>query len=134
VSTRNEKRPWLAVVLAFLYPGLGHVYLREWLRALVWFFLIITSSTLLIPETAVPTELSVEALVAATEAIPLEAALALVSITVFSMVDAYWMAKQRNHDSAVAEGTTCPHCGKDVDPDLEFCHWCTQPLQATEQQ
>ena len=129
MSTRTDKRPWLAALLAFLYPGLGHVYLREWLRALVWFFLVVTSSTLLIPDGAVPQGLSVEALVTAAEQIPPEAALALVSITFFSMVDAYWVAKRRNAQSAVMEGTTCPHCGKDVDPDLDFCHWCTERLE-----
>jgi hypothetical protein len=115
-------------LLAFLYPGLGHVYLREWLRALVWFFLVVTGSTLLVPEDAVPQGFSVEAFVAAAEAIPPEAALALVSITFFSMVDAYWVAKRANQRSAVMEGTTCPHCGKEVDPDLDFCHWCTERI------
>lgn len=24
------------------------------------------------------------------------------------------------------DGTiTCPNCGKEVDADMEFCHWCT---------
>jgi hypothetical protein len=126
VSTQTDKRPWLAALLAFLYPGLGHVYLREWLRALVWFFLVVTSSTLLVPDGAVPEGLSVEAFATAAAGIPPEAALALVSITFFSMVDAYWVAKRRNERAAVVEGTTCPHCGKDVDPDLDFCHWCTE--------
>lgn len=128
MSTRKNARPWLAVLLAFLYPGLGHVYLREWLRALVWFFLNVTSFALLMPENAVPETASVDALFRAAESIPPEAALALVSITVFSMIDAYWMAKRRNRDAAVREGTTCPNCGRDVDPDLDFCHWCTERL------
>ncbi|WP_459193614.1 DUF6677 family protein [Halosimplex sp. J119] len=127
MSTRNNSRPWLAALLAFLYPGLGHVYLREWLRALVWFFLNATSFALL-SEDAVPETLSFDALVRAAENIPPEAALALVSITLFSMIDAYWMAKRQNQTEAVEEGTTCPNCGRDVDPDLEFCHWCTERL------
>lgn len=132
MSARTGKRPWLAVVLALIYPGLGHIYLREWLRALVWFFLVVTSSTLLIPESAVPGTLSVEAFVAAAETIPPEAALALVSITAFSMADAYWVAKRRNAVTAVEEHTTCPNCGKDLDPDLEFCHWCTERVEPRE--
>lgn len=36
-SHRSGKRLWLASALAVIYPGLGHVYLREWLRALLWF-------------------------------------------------------------------------------------------------
>lgn len=130
MRTPTTKRPWLAVLLAFLYPGLGHIYLREWLRALVWFFLVVTSSTLLIPDGAVPQALTVEAFVTAAERIPPAAALVLVSITLFSMVDAYWVARRRNRETAVEEGITCPHCGKDVDSDLDFCHWCTQRLSS----
>ncbi|WP_246308400.1 zinc ribbon domain-containing protein [Halosimplex rubrum] len=120
----------LAVALAFLYPGLGHVYLREWLRALVWFFLNVTSFTLLMPPDAVPESFGWSELVAAAENVTPEAALALAAITVFSMVDAYWMAKRQNTETEpeVDEGTTCPNCGRDVDPDLEFCHWCTERL------
>ncbi|WP_415380889.1 DUF6677 family protein [Halosimplex sp. TS25] len=128
MSTRNNTRPWLAVLLAFLYPGLGHVYLREWLRALVWFFLNVTSFALLMDEGAMPETIGLESLFRAAENIPPEAALALVSITVFSMIDAYWMAKRQNRDAAVQEGTTCPNCGRDVDPDIDFCHWCTERI------
>jgi hypothetical protein len=126
VSARTGKRPWLAVVLALVYPGLGHIYLREWLRALVWFFLVVTGSTLLIPASTVPETLSIGAFMTAAEAIPPENGLALISITFFSMADAYWVAKRRNQVSMVEERTTCPNCGKDLDDDLEFCHWCTE--------
>ncbi|QPV63968.1 zinc ribbon domain-containing protein [Halosimplex litoreum] len=129
MSTRNRTRPLLAVLLAFLYPGLGHVYLREWLRALVWFFLNVTSFTLLMPPDAVPESFGWSELVAAAENVSPEAALALAAITVFSMVDAYWMAKRQNTEVEVEAGTTCPNCGRDVDQDLEFCHWCTERLK-----
>ena len=23
---------------------------------------------------------------------------------------------------------TCPSCGRETDADLDFCHWCTEPL------
>ncbi|WP_123538750.1 zinc ribbon domain-containing protein [Halosimplex salinum] len=128
MSTRKQARPLLAVLLAFLYPGLGHVYLREWLRALVWFFLNVTSFALLMPENAVPETIGMDSLLRAAESVPPEAALALASITVFSMIDAYWMAKRQNTETAVQEGTTCPNCGRDVDADLDFCHWCTERL------
>ena len=22
----------------------------------------------------------------------------------------------------------CPHCGRETDPEIDFCHWCTEPL------
>lgn len=33
--------PYLAMVLAWLVPGLGHAYLRRWARALVFFLLVL---------------------------------------------------------------------------------------------
>ena len=33
--------PYLAMVLAWLVPGLGHVYLRRWARALMFFLLVV---------------------------------------------------------------------------------------------
>jgi predicted amidophosphoribosyltransferase len=33
------------------------------------------------------------------------------------------------------QGETCPHCGKELgDIEVEFCHWCTEPLEAGEEQ
>lgn len=26
----------------------------------------------------------------------------------------------------------CPHCGREIDPDLDFCHWCTERLPTAE--
>ncbi|MFB6087570.1 MAG: hypothetical protein ABEJ85_03525 [Haloarculaceae archaeon] len=130
MNTRTEKRPWLAALLALFYPGLGHVYLREWLRALLWFGLVVTSSALLIPEGVMPAEMSIEAFLEAARSMPLDAALAMLSITFFSMLDAYWMAKRTHQQQSVEAGTTCPNCGKELDEDIDFCHWCTQPIDA----
>jgi len=27
---------------------------------------------------------------------------------------------------------TCPHCGEETDAELDFCHWCTEPLDPSE--
>jgi TM2 domain-containing membrane protein YozV len=35
----NTKRPWLAVILNLLIPGLGHIYLDRTKRGIVLFFL-----------------------------------------------------------------------------------------------
>ena len=129
MSETGRKRPWLAALLAFVYPGLGHVYLREWLRAILWFGLVVSTTTLLVGGDVMPDELSIEAFVAASQALPLEASIALLAITVLSMADAYWMATQENQATEVVEGDTCPNCGQELDDDLEFCHWCTPRLQ-----
>jgi hypothetical protein len=55
-----------------------------------------------------------------------------------SIVDAYLLAHAQNtadRSSAMTGATTsdedavaCPHCGNDLDPELEFCHWCTRAV------
>jgi hypothetical protein len=131
MSDTGRKRPWLAAVLAFIYPGLGHVYLREWLRAVLWFGLVFSTTTLLVEESVMaPLEdgFSVDALLAISSNIPLEASVALFLITALSMADAFYMATKGNAEAEVVEGTTCPHCGKELEEDLDFCHWCTTKL------
>ncbi|PSP83752.1 zinc ribbon domain-containing protein [Halobacteriales archaeon QS_6_64_34] len=131
MSDTGRKRPWLAAVLAFIYPGLGHVYLREWLRAVLWFGLVFSTTTLLVEESVMaPLEdgFSVDALLAVSSNIPLEASVALFLITALSMADAFYMATKGNAEAEVVEGTTCPHCGKELEEDLDFCHWCTTKL------
>ena len=44
---------------------------------------------------------------------------------------AMWNARDESDEKP--EGTTpntveCPNCGKRTDADLDFCHWCTEPL------
>jgi hypothetical protein len=128
VTVNSRKRPWLAVVLALLYPGLGHVYLREWLRALLWFGLVITSSTLVIPDGIVPEQLSLDAVVTVSQQLPMGAVALLFALTVLSMVDAYWVASRNGQNYDPDTAANCPHCGKELDEDLDFCHWCTTPL------
>ena len=126
----SHKRPWLAAALALVYPGLGHVYLREWLRSLLWFGLVLTTTSLVVPQSAVPESaagFSFEAVMAASRALPTEATLALFVLSVLNTVDAYRLARERNRRADPSEGR-CPHCGNETDPDLEFCQWCTEPL------
>jgi len=139
VAKTKQKRPWLAAALAFLYPGLGHIYLREWLRAILWFGLVVSASTLLVGEAAIPDALSVDAVIAASRAMSAEASVALLAITVLSMADAYWMASRGNKEAeteaeadADAEGRSCPNCGKELDEDINFCHWCTTEIKQPE--
>jgi len=145
----NSKRPWLAAALALAYPGLGHVYLREWIRALLWLVLIVGASVLLFPAGATPTALSIEAFMTAAEAVPLYAAGGIAVLTALSMADAYALATRNNRAPRSAGGTlgtrsaggttgtqettqSCPHCGKDLeDTELDFCQWCAEPLDET---
>ncbi|WP_276271182.1 DUF6677 family protein [Haloarcula litorea] len=132
MADTGRKRPWLAAALAFVYPGLGHVYLREWFRAVLWFGLVISTTTLLVgDEVTEPLDsgVTLDALRAVYQNLPTVATVALLALTVLSMVDAYWMATRENRMADIVEGDKCPNCGKELDEDLAFCHWCTTDLE-----
>lgn len=122
-----HKRPWLAAALAIVMPGLGHVYLRSWFRALLWFWMVVLSAVLFVPEELVDGTNSMGDAFALSSELPLEAQLALFAVIAFSAGDAYWQA---NRTRQRAEGYRCPHCGHEIDDPLafDFCHWCTEPL------
>lgn len=149
-GSAGQKRPWLAAVLAFILPGLGHLYLRLWLRAVGWFLLIVTVGSLLIPDGTEPETVSVEAALEATESVPPALTLVILAVTLVSVVDAYWMAARINNSdqpsladdspgtgtetgSAATDSSTqeCPNCGREIDDELTFCHWCTTRVDET---
>jgi len=127
--TASAKRPWLAALLAFLVPGLGHLYLRKWFRALLWFTTVLLVGQLLVPPGAMSQELSIEAFRQNIEAIPQQAMLALLAVTGLSMADAYLIARRERTAGPSGDTRTCPNCGKELDEDLTFCHWCTTELE-----
>lgn len=127
------KRPWLAAVLTLAIPGLGHVYLRRWGRALLWFLLIAATIFTLVPEWFQVTSFG-EALTIA-ENVPATTSLLLFGSVVLCVVDAYVIAVQHNQNARRGRGettATCPNCGKELDADLDFCHWCTTELDEEE--
>jgi hypothetical protein len=137
----SRKRPWLAALLAFLYPGLGHVYLRAWLRALAWFLLAMLTAALVVPPSVIQAMETGgwEALLTATESLPPEALVPLFAVRGLNILDAYLLARRSNAPQADASGPdagagagaspeTCPNCGRDLDEDLDFCPWCTYRL------
>jgi len=133
VAKTDEKRPWLAAALAFISPGLGHVYLREWVRAILWFGMLMLATSLLVPETAVPAATTPESIwqtsMEMVEALSWQARAALVTVVLLSVLDAYRIATEINAAAAIEEGEQCPHCGKPIDDDIDFCHWCTTRLE-----
>jgi hypothetical protein len=131
MNGRGNRRRFVAAMLSFLQPGIGHVYLREWLRAALWG--IVWAGSLLVVLTTAGVEPSARNLLATTtgffsvvEGFPIEAALAMFTVTVLATIDAYWLAARENR--RIGEATRCPNCGKELDPTLEFCHWCTARL------
>ena len=129
----DQKRPMLAAALALLSPGLGHVYLREWVRALLWFSLVMLGVSILAPEPTTPAATNPEAIWTAslemTRALSWQATGALLAISLLSVVDAYRIATEINAAAAIEEGQQCPYCGRELDEEIDFCHWCTAELE-----
>ena len=123
------KRPWLTVLLTLAVPGLGHAYLRRWGRALLWFLLLFATVGTLVPEWVQATSFSEVRAVA--EGVSPAVGLLLFGAVTLCVVDAYVMSLQHNRRAREARGETtarCPNCGKELDGDLDFCHWCTTKL------
>jgi hypothetical protein len=136
MTDTGRKRPWLAALLAFV-PGAGHVYLNEWLRALIWFGLVASTPSLLISDAvAEPLRggLTQSNVVVFLQNVPLEAWVALLAVTLLSMADAFWMATRENVETDVVEGAKCPSCGMELDEDIDFCHWCTTKLETPDEE
>ena len=160
---RDQLRPVLAAVLALAFPGLGHLVLRRWGRALLWHVTVVGGGVALLTlydidpggATASPFE--------AAAALPTEIALPVALLTVLSSIDAFVVGRadvaERKRVDATAEAVRrraasadddggavaspvgeltgddgeaarveCPSCGKETDAELDFCHWCTEPL------
>jgi len=168
---RDQFRPLIAAVLAMVLPGLGHLTLRRWGRALLWHLTIVGGGVALFALYDVPVESTVSVADAAetAAALPTDVALPIAVLYALSAIDAYLVgradvAERRRADATAeairrraasddGEATTdrsganaaasaataaesaarpaeveCPHCGKETDADLDFCHWCTEPL------
>lgn len=92
----SRKRPWLAVLLALAVTGLGHAYLRRWLRGFAWFAATFAAVLLLVPTDVI------EALnTGAPIANPIEA-LPPVIVVLASAVDAYLLARATRDDPGAA--------------------------------
>ncbi|ELY63264.1 zinc ribbon domain-containing protein [Natrinema versiforme] len=130
----SQKRPWLAALLAALVTGLGHLYLRRWRRAIGWLATSFVTTALFVDPAAF------DAFVAGSWGRETLIAIAPMFVVIgFSIVDAYLLARVQTDDTVTdssdgtdADSVTCPHCGNDLDPDLEFCHWCSNSVADTD--
>lgn len=164
---RDQLRPVLAAVLALAFPGLGHLLLRRWGRALLWHVTIVGGSVALLALYDVDAGGSTASPFEAAAALPSEVTLPIALLTVLSSIDAYVVGRadvaERKRADATAEAVRrraasadddgnaagspvaeltgedgeavrveCPNCGKETDAELDFCHWCTEPLPWSE--
>jgi hypothetical protein len=134
---RFRNNPLLAAFLGTAVTGLGHLYLKRWLRALGWLGAVILASALLVPESA-------RSAISSGSVNNVASLVPVFLISAASVVDAYLIAKARrtatssgaarqtgrSHDDG---GTVaCPACGKSINPELGFCHWCTTEFESFE--
>lgn len=57
----------------------------------------------------------------------------LLAVALSSVADAYVLARMNNARTETPttdadDAVRCPSCGRETDVDLEFCHWCSEPL------
>jgi len=159
----TQLRPVLAAVLAMLFPGLGHVVLRRWRRALLWFLTVMGGGVALLLLYDVDVADTGSSPTEAAAALPIDVALPLLLLYGLSALDAYLVGRadigERKRADATAKAirqrtanaetgpdgaassvatitdddseppeVECPACGKETDAELDFCHWCTEPL------
>lgn len=127
----TKRRAIIAGFLGILYPGLGHVYLREWVRAGTWFVLAIVTVAIVLPSSVYQAVEAggLDAAIAASRELPFSVLLVITGIRVLNSIDAIWLALSAASKVAGAhDAPTCQHCGGELDPDLEFCPWCSNEI------
>ncbi|MDZ7849283.1 MAG: zinc ribbon domain-containing protein [Halodesulfurarchaeum sp.] len=127
------RRSLVASILALVYPGLGHLYLRAWLRAIAWFVVALIAAAMVMPESAYAAYEAegFSGLLEASQNLPMDVILSMLVVRVLNALDAYLTGLQKavtKPESEAAAGT-CPECGKDLDEELDFCPWCTTRLE-----
>ena len=125
--SRNWARTAVAVVAALVFPGLGHFYLRKWVRGLLWAGGVMTVAAVVLG--APPESMGVfeGAMAVARQASP-EVRFGLFALVFLNALDAGLLSQGSDRDRTDAEnggGRSCPNCGKTLDDELDFCPWCT---------
>ncbi|MFC6954975.1 zinc ribbon domain-containing protein [Halorubellus litoreus] len=156
VERSSARRPWLAALLGVLATGAGHLYLRRWLRAIGWLALTTAVTVLYVPEPVltaataadtVPLEPFLPTLTVIALSVTDAYLIAKLSNRLHASLgnrgssqtnttprddaaNATYPVGDPDTDNtdATDDSVDCPHCGKPLDPDLEFCHWCTTDL------
>jgi len=118
----SARRPIVAALLGTVAAGLGHLYLRRWARAVTWAALGYAAVALLVPEPAVTA-------VASGGAVDPLALAPVAVVAALSALDAYRIAlfdrRAPAGSTETADRAECPACGRPIDLELDFCHWCT---------
>ncbi|RKD95306.1 DUF7575 domain-containing protein [Halopiger aswanensis] len=131
-------RALLAGALSILFPGAGHAFLRDWLRAVVFAGLYLSAIAIFLPmDQLAAAETMTDAVTIVSEDMDSMGQFALSFIGLFAAIDATFRSlgfppTASGSGAGSSDGPTCPECGKELDEDLEFCHWCTTRLEPAE--
>jgi hypothetical protein len=136
-SSLFSRRGLVAALLGVVYPGLGHVYLRAWIRAIAWFGLALVTAAMVVPESAITAfqQNGIDGLVAASRGFSLEVTGSLLVVRALNVLDAYLTGLRQERATVQApdeDVARCPNCGGELDEDLDFCPWCTTELSEFE--
>lgn len=104
--------------------GAGHVYLRRWRRAAAWFSAVLGLSVVLLFLFTDPQAVTADTL-------PPEVVGPVAALLLTSVVDAYLAGRQgrRTRGSGGDDGPNCPACGRELDPTLDFCWYCSASVE-----
>lgn len=124
--TDTRRRALIAATLGLLVTGLGHAYLREWRRALGWLVFVLGASVVLSVTPAVPADQTLSEW-------PVAALLFVLLLQVASVFDAYVVARRRPTRASTDENeASCPNCGREVDPAMGFCWYCSEQFEGSD--
>jgi len=133
--TGTRRRALIATLVAVLgaslgVAGAGHLYLRRWRRAAAWFSFVVGAALVLLWAFVDPSTLSLSdpSAVAAVDpaSLPATVTAPLFALLLVSAVDAYRLALA---GPQTVDGPQCPNCRRELDPDIDFCPWCTIELE-----
>ncbi|WP_416838974.1 zinc ribbon domain-containing protein [Haloferax sp. DFSO52] len=101
--------------------GAGHVYLREWRRAIAWFTFVIGAGLVLVSTFSDPATASLETL-------PAEVTVPIIVLLFLNALDAYRVGIRGRRQTTDGK-PACPICGGALDHELDFCPWCATELE-----
>ncbi|GAB3675877.1 DUF7575 domain-containing protein [Halopiger thermotolerans] len=132
-------RALLAGALSILFPGAGHALLRDWLRAVVFAGLYLSAIAIFLPTEQLAAAETMADAVTIVGNMDSTGQFAVSFIGLFAAIDAAFRSlgfppTGSGTGSGSSDGSTCPECGKELDEDLEFCHWCTTRLEPADRE
>lgn len=126
----SRKRAAFAGLLSVVYPGLGHLYLRAWIRAIGWFGIALFTASMVVPEQTIQSvdTLDMGVILEAARGLPRDAVLTILFVRALNVADATLLGLRTRRRGEGEASPTCPECGGELDEDIDFCPWCTQVL------